>query len=124
MFERVPRRERELLEALLSGGPATAVELRARLTDPPSNSAVRALLARLERRGLVSHDVRDQAYVYRLVSAEGEARKAALDRFVATFFSGSPTKAALTLLGDSQPSEEEIRALEALVAKARRTGGR
>lgn len=119
MFEQTPRRERELLEALVKAGPATAGELRSRLTDPPGNSAVRSLLSRLERRGLIRHEVRDQTYVYHLAQAEADARNSAVERFVDTFFGGSSTKAALTLLGNSRPSEEELRQLERLIAAAK-----
>ena len=51
MIDSLPRRERELFELLCSAGEATAAELRTAMKDPPSYSAVRTLLARLEARG-------------------------------------------------------------------------
>lgn len=123
MFQQLPRRERELIEALMVGSPATAAELRNRLAAPPGNSTVRTLLARLERRGLISHQRLAKTYVYSLATAEAEVRTKAVDGFVATFFAGSAAQAALALLGRAQPSLEEIEALERLVEQARRNRG-
>ncbi len=52
MIDSLPRREREIFELLCSAGEATAAEIRAAMKDPPSYSAVRTLLARLEARGV------------------------------------------------------------------------
>ena len=67
MIDSLPRREREIFELLCSAGEATAAEMRAAMKDPPSYSAVRTLLARLEARGFVKHRTADQAYVYKSV---------------------------------------------------------
>ena len=48
--ERLTRREREIMNAVFAlGNRASAEEIRARLTSPPSDSSVRVMLARLER---------------------------------------------------------------------------
>ena len=49
----VSRRERQILEILYRLGQATAKEVQDNLPDPPSYSAVRALLATLEGKDLV-----------------------------------------------------------------------
>jgi predicted transcriptional regulator len=50
--ERLTRREREITHAVFAlGNRPSAEEIRARLTNPPSDSAVRVMLARLEKKG-------------------------------------------------------------------------
>ena len=56
---KLPRREREILDVLFEiGTEASAEEIRERLSDPPSYSAVRAMLRILEDKGHLRH-VRD-----------------------------------------------------------------
>ena len=99
MIDSLPRREREIFELLCSAGEATAAEVRAAMSDPPSYSAVRTLLARLEGRGFVKHRVADQAYVYKSVPQPAKVRESALKSMVKTFFDGSAANAATALLG-------------------------
>ena len=47
MIDSLPRREREIFE-ILCGGEASAAGVREAMADPPSYSAVRTLLSRLE----------------------------------------------------------------------------
>jgi predicted transcriptional regulator len=120
MIEKLPRRERQLLDALLSLGLATAEEIRAVLKDPPSNSAVRAMLSRLEAKRLVSHRMEGQRYVYSAAKVSRAVRDNALKHLVQTFFGGSPASAATALLGMAKRiDEDEMRRLEELLELAR-----
>src|SRR5438270_12274062 len=58
------RRERQIMEIVYRAGRATASEVLARLPDPPSYSAVRALLRILEDKGHLRHEVSGPRYVY------------------------------------------------------------
>ena len=58
------RRERQILEILYRLGQATAKEVQDNLPDPPSYSAVRALLATLEGKEMVRHSKEGRRYVY------------------------------------------------------------
>ena len=54
--EKLSRREREIMDAIFAlGEGASAEAIRDRLSEPPSYSAVRAMLVRLERKGYVRH---------------------------------------------------------------------
>jgi BlaI family transcriptional regulator, penicillinase repressor len=46
------------------GNRATAEEIRGRLTDPPGDSSVRVMLARLEKKGCLKHQQDGPRYVY------------------------------------------------------------
>ena len=102
MIGNLPRRERELFEILCSAGEATAADLRERMVDPPSYSAVRTMLSRLAAKGLISHRVVDQAYVYRSVPQAEKVQESALRQMVKSFFDGSAASAATALLGLSR----------------------
>jgi predicted transcriptional regulator len=119
MIDSLPRRERELFELLCSAGEATAAELRSAMQDPPSYSAVRTLLARLEGRGFVKHRVADQAYVYKSVPQPAKVRESALKAMVKTFFDGSAANAATALLGLTRSlSPDEAEALLKAIREA------
>ena len=120
MIETLPRREREIFEIVASAGKATAVEVRAAMSDPPSHSAVRTLLARLEQRGLVRHRQVEQSYVYESVPQPAKVRESALTQLVKTFFNGSAASAATALLGLSRDLDPaELEALQRAIDEAR-----
>lgn len=121
MIDRLPRRERELLDTLVALRSGTAEEIRAALKDPPSNSAVRALLSRLEGKALVSHRVEGQSYVYSAATVSKRVRDGAMRHLVETFFGGSPASAASALLGMANRLDEaELRQLEESIQRARK----
>lgn len=118
------RREREIMDILHRRGRATAHEVLADLPDPPSYSAVRALLRLLEERGHVKHAEEDQRYVYRPVMTRGEARKSALAHVVRTFFSGSVEEAVSTLVESSRTklSRDELDRIADVIDRAKKEG--
>ena|SRR5436190_4832878 len=118
-IEGLPRREREIFEILCSAEEFSAAEIRARMTDAPSHSAVRTMLARLEKRGLVRHRAEDQTYIYS-VPRSAQARESAMKQFVRTFFAGSAASAATALLGLSKELEaQDIEALQRAIDEAK-----
>ncbi len=115
-------REREMLDALLRLGEATATQVEAELPDPPSNATVRSTLRILERKGWVAHRRDGARYVYRPTQADDKLRRRAARHFVQTFFGGSVADAMSALLDDRSRSlndrdrkqlDEILRRLEA-----------
>ena len=99
---------------------ATVADVMAALPDPPSYNTVRTLMGTLERKGQLDHDSEGPRYIYFATTPVEQASQSALDRVVKAFFGGSPTRAAAALLQREEvPSEEELRSLEALIARAR-----
>ena len=120
MIDKLPRREREIFEILCSTGEASAADVRKRMTDAPSHSAVRTMLSRLEKRGLVRHRTDDQTYIYSSVQQPANVRRSALKQFVRTFFEGSAAGAATALLGmSSKLSPDEVDALQRAIDAAK-----
>ncbi|MFN2531326.1 MAG: BlaI/MecI/CopY family transcriptional regulator [Pyrinomonadaceae bacterium] len=114
------RRERQIVDAVYRLRKAAVAEVRAALPDPPSYSAVRAMLNALEQKGYLRHERDGLRYVYLPVMKEKRARTLALKHLVATFFRGSPTSAAAALLemSDDTISAAERARLRALISKA------
>ena len=120
MISALPRREREIFEILSGMGEATAATVRAAMADPPSYTAVRTLLGRLEAKGLVTHTVADQTYVYKCVPQPAKVRDSVLQQMVKTFFEGSAVSAATALLGLTRKLEaDELEALQRAIDEAR-----
>lgn len=119
----LPWRERQVVEAVYSLKQATAAEIRARLDDPPGNSAIRAMLSRLEEKGVLRHSVDGQRYLYSAVAPKQHVRDSVLRRLVRVFFNGSPASAATALLGMADKlDDKEIAQLERLIERARKDG--
>jgi BlaI family transcriptional regulator, penicillinase repressor len=114
------RRERQILDALLEAGEAPAEDIRQRLPDPPSSSAVRVMLTRLEKKGYVRHREEGVRYVYTPAVSKTRERHNALSRLVRTFFGGSTTEAVTALLDSAGDlSEEELDRLAGVIEKAK-----
>lgn len=114
------RRERQIMDIIYARGQATAAEVTAALADPPSYSAVRALLRILEQKGHLRHQEDGPRYVYLPTVSRDRARRSALRSLVKTFFDGSTAQAAATLLDQSALSHEDYDRLAALIEKARK----
>ena len=118
------RRERQIVDILYAQGRATAAEVLAALPDPPSYSAVRAMLRILEDKGHVRHEQDGPRYVYLPTVGRDRAKKTALRHVLQTFFNGSAEQALSALLdeSDTRLSDLEPDRLARLIDRARRTG--
>lgn len=118
------RRERQIMDSIYRRREATASEVLADLPDPPSYSAVRAMLRKLEAKGHLLHEQDGPRYVYRPTVAREAARETALHRMVRTFFDGSPKKTVAALLDMSAADlgEEDLEELARMIEDARERG--
>jgi len=118
------RRERQIIDILYARGRATAAEVQELLPDPPSYSAVRAMLRILEDKGHVRHQQDGPRYVYLPTVARDNAKRSALKHLLQTFFDGSAEQAISALLDDSSArlSDAELDRLASLIDQARRPG--
>ena len=118
---KLSRREREIMDLLFEAGqPVSAEDVRERLSDPPTYSAVRAMLAKLEAKGHIRHQEEGLRYVYSPTTPRTAAQRSALERLVNVFFSGSPSHTVTALLKQESWSEEELDALSAQIEQARK----
>jgi len=80
------RRERQIMDIVYKLGQASAKDVLENLPDPPSYSAVRALLVTLEGKGMVKHSKDSRRYIYKPAITETRARKSAITNLLSTFF--------------------------------------
>ena len=121
---KLPRREREIMDALYQSGEATVNEVMERMPDPPSYSAVRATLRVLEDKGVVKHKQDGPRYVYLPAIPTQKAGFAALKHLVHTFFDGSAEQAlvALVQMSDANLTPAELERLSDRIGKAKTEG--
>ena len=114
------RRERQVMDILFRLGEATAQTVMDELADPPSYSAVRAVLATLEGKGLVEHDKQSRRYVFRPTVPREHAKRSALRQLLSTFFGGKPEMLVASLLDpdDHVLSREEIERIRRMIDEA------
>ena len=119
--ERLSRREREIMNALFAlKNKASTEDIRARLTRPPSYSAVRAMLVRLEKKGHIRHQEEGVRYVYSATTSHAAARRAALKHYLRTFFEGSLGQMMTSLVRNEAWTGEELDALREEIERARK----
>src|SRR3982751_4256072 len=118
------RRERQIIDILYAQGRATAAEVQAALPEPPSYSAVRAMLRILEEKGHVRHEQDGPRYVYVPTIGRDNAQRSALHHLLKTFFGGSAEQAISALLDESSQklSDAELDRLARLIDQARNAG--
>ncbi len=120
-LETLTRREREIMNLLFAlGNRASAEDIRVRLTNSPSYSAVRTMLARLEQKGYVRHSQEALRYIYSATTSQSAARRAALGQYVRTFFGGSRTRMLTALLRQEDWTEDDLAELESEIERIRR----
>ena len=118
------RRERQIIDFLYQHGRAGVSEVMAGIPDPPSYSAVRAMLRTLEEKGHVRHIEDGRAYIYEPIVQKDAARAGALTHLLKTFFDGSAEKAVAALLDlkSQQLTTDELDRVSKLLDAARNEG--
>jgi len=119
--EPLTRREREIMNAVFSlGNRASAEEIRAKLPDPPGDSSVRVMLARLEKKGHLKHRQDGLRYIYSATTSTAAAQKTALQQYLQTFFGGSLRQMVTSLVGEASWTDEELDALRGEIDRVRK----
>jgi predicted transcriptional regulator len=118
--EKLTRREREIMDAIFAlGESASAENIRTRLSDPPSYSAVRAMLVRLEAKGFIRHHEEGLRYVYTPTKSRAAAQRNAVNKLVRVFFGGSPSHTVTALLKHENWTDEDLDTLREQIEKVR-----
>src|SRR3954463_5955381 len=83
-------------------------------------TTIATMLRKMEGRGLVAHREEGRSFIYRAKVAKAAISRSMADEFVDRLFAGSLTNAVNHLLSTREVSREELRALEALIARQRK----
>src|SRR5580658_4532188 len=118
--EPLTRREREIMNAVFAlGNRASAEEIRARLTSPPGDSAVRVMLARLEKKGCLKHQQDGPRYIYSATISPAGAKRTARQQYLQTFFGGSLKRMMTALVTEASWTDDELDALKVEIDRVR-----
>jgi predicted transcriptional regulator len=118
------RRERQIMDVIYRQGRATAAEIRQQLPDPPSYSAVRAMLRILEEKGHLKHQEDGPRYVFYPTLHRDLAKQSAVRQLLRTFFDGSTEQAVAALIDMSAAklSDDQLDRIADLIEQARKEG--
>ncbi len=128
MSKRTPldlgRRERQIMEAVYTHGQASVSDVLEALPDPPSYSAVRAILNTLEGKGHLRRKKSGKKFLYLPTVSHKKARQSVLKKMLATFFSGSSVQAMASLIemNEENLSREDLDRLAQLIEDAKKGG--
>ena len=99
---------------------ASADEIRSRLINPPSDSSVRVMLTRLEKKGYLKHEQDGPRYLYSATISPDTAKRNALRQLLNTFFGGSLRKMMTALVAEEAWTEEDLESLKQEIDRARK----
>jgi BlaI family transcriptional regulator, penicillinase repressor len=118
------RRERQIMEILYRQGKASATDVREAIEDPPTYSAVRAMLRVLEEKGHVKHENEGLKYVYVPIVNRDKAKRSAVKHLLSTFFRDSPEQVVAALLDVSSKrlTREELDRMAEMIDQAKKEG--
>ena len=118
------RRERQIMDVIFELGEASVADVLARLSDPPSYSAVRTMIRYLEGKGHLRHRRDGIKYVYRPTEPKESVSRSALRHLVKTFFGGSAPDAVAAILDvtSEKLSDDDLDRIERLIDEARKEG--
>ena len=115
------QRELEILKILWERGEATVrqvyEEIRQRV--PIVQNTVQAFLRTMDDKGLVTHEQRGRAFVYRPLLRQEQTGRHLVGRLLDRVYDGAMDQLVDGLLSIRQPTEEEIERLEALIRQAK-----
>ncbi|MEX1229887.1 MAG: BlaI/MecI/CopY family transcriptional regulator [Planctomycetaceae bacterium] len=115
------KRERQIAEAVYRLEEAAVADVRAELSDPPSYSAVRAMLGMLVRKKVLKQRRDGKRYLYRPATPVEKVSRSALANVLNTFFGGEPAKVMATLLDVSENlSMDDLDRMKKMIEQARK----
>ena len=94
----------------------------AELADPPSYSAVRAILTSLVQKGVLAYRHEGKRYLYRGLAPKEKVQKSVIGRMVSTLFGGRPSVALAALLDVSgdRLTDAELNEMRKLIDQSRK----
>ena len=96
------------MQILYRLGQGAVADVASRMNPNPGDDSVRVTLGILKKKGHVKSRMEGRRNLYRPTVPHAAASKSAVKNLTNTFFRGSPSKAALALLGMSKLSKEEL----------------
>lgn len=126
VFQQFSRRERQIMDILIEHQECSANDIQQALPNPPSYSAVRAMLARLVEKHVVEFRQEGAKYIYYPALTQQSIQQSAISRLLKTFFKGSRYNAVNALLDvDGESMDDwEIEKLERRIQQLKQNSRR
>jgi predicted transcriptional regulator len=122
-FNKLSRRERQIMDAVYALGEATVRQVQANLPEPPTDMAVRRMMQILEEKGRLRRRPSGREVVYRPAQAKARAGLEALQNVLDVFFGGAVDEAlAAHLTRKEAPTREQLARMRKLIEDARKEG--
>ena len=111
-------RELEILKVLWELGRGSVRDVHRRMcpNDELAFNTIQTLLRIMDDKGLVFHEKAGRNFIY----TPRYSRERATSRFLQQVFDGALDQVVVSMLSTSNPSAEELRQLEKIIAQARR----
>ena len=121
LLEKLSRRERQIMDIVFKHSKVTAAQVLQELPDPPSYSAIRALLRILEDKGYLGHEQEGPRYVFFAQVNREKARRSMIKNLLDNFFDNSMESVVATLLDVSKEnlSNDDLDRLGKLIQAAK-----
>lgn len=118
--EELSRRERQMINVVYALGEATVADIVERISDPPSETAVRTIMRILEEKGFVSTRKKGKKNVYRPKTSRKRAARSMFNQVLDVFFDGSIEHAVASHLADPKTkiNRDELKRIKELIEKA------
>jgi predicted transcriptional regulator len=117
MRKRLTGLQLSVMRVLWERGRASVAEVQEALQGerPLAYSTLATILARMERQGVVAHDVEGRTYIYRSLVSEVQVSRSMVGRLVDELFGGSPAALVSHLLESREVDPAELERIQALI---------
>ena len=120
-FDHLGARERQIVETVYRIEEGSVRDVMTAMSDPPSYSAIRAMLNILVEKGYLNYRLVKNKYLYRPAGQKKAAQKTVLRNALDNFFGGQKTEAVAVLLDGAKLDDAEYHKLRQLIDGAKRT---
>ena len=116
------KRERQIVDTVVKLQEASVADVQRHLADPPSYSAVRAIMSVLVEKKWLKFRRDGKRFLYSPVGGVDRAKRNAVSRLLDTFFAGSPSDALASLVDSksARMSDEAVERMSKMVEQARK----
>ena len=122
MHHDLSKRERQIMEVIYRRGKASVREVLEDIPNPPSYSAVRAMMNILENKGFITHVKVGRKYVYASTTPIKKAKRLAIQQLLHTYFNNSTYEAVAAIIEVNRNNldESDFHRLIELIEQAKR----
>jgi BlaI family transcriptional regulator, penicillinase repressor len=118
---KLTRREKQIIDIIYRLESASVQDVIDQMDNPPSYSAIRALMRIMEERSYIKHKKQGAKYIYSPTQSRASASKVALKNMVKTFYDNSTPDAVVALIdaSDIKLSDNDMNRISKIIGKSK-----